>query len=314
MRILVTGGAGFIGSHVVEYYAAKGHGVRVLDNLSTGLRENLPASAEFVEGDIRDPRDCMIACDEAEVVFHLAALGSVPRSVADPATTFACNALGTLNMLVAARDARVGRFVYAASSSAYGGADGPLVEGMVPSPRSPYAASKLAGEHLCKAFWHSYGLRMISLRFFNVFGPRQRPDGPYAAVIPKWADAMLRGRRPVVHGSGHQTRDFTYVENVVAATALAAEADLPETAFGQVYNVGCGVSTTLLQLAHLLAVALGTTADPEFGDARIGDVRQSLARIEKARDLLGYDPMVQIDEGLRRYADWLKGQWIRRIV
>ncbi len=306
MRILVTGGAGFIGSHVVEYYAAKGHGVRVLDNLSTGLRENLPASAEFVEGDIRDPRDCMIACDEAEVVFHLAALGSVPRSVADPATTFACNALGTLNMLVAARDAGVERFVYAASSSAYGGADGPLCEDMVPSPRSPYAASKLAGEHLCAAFRASYGLRTVSLRYFNVFGPRQRPDGPYAAVIPKWAAALLDGQRPVVHGDGLQTRDFTYVQNVVRANVLAAETELSDSAFGRVYNVGCGASTTLLDLADAIAFAVGIHMDPEFADPRPGDVRHSLACIDEARAVLGYNPGIPLGDGIGWYISWLR--------
>jgi len=312
MRILVTGGAGFIGSHLVEHYAARGIRVRVLDNLSTGLRENLPAAADLVEGDVRDPNDCMIACDEAEVVFHLAALGSVPRSVADPATTFACNAVGTLNMLLAARDAGVDRFVYAASSSAYGGADGPLRENLVPNPRSPYAASKLAGEHLCAAYWASYGLRTISLRYFNVFGPRQRPDGPYAAVIPKWADAMLRGQRPMVHGDGSQTRDFTFVENVVFACALAAEKDLPADAFGKVYNVGCGASTTLLDLAEAIASALGTRADPEFDEPRDGDVAQSLAFIDEARRVLGYAPVVGLEEGLRKYAEWLKGRWICR--
>ena len=312
MRILVTGGAGFIGSHLVEHYAARGIRVRVLDNLSTGLRENLPAAADLVEGDVRDPNDCMIACDEAEVVFHLAALGSVPRSVADPATTFACNAVGTLNMLLAARDAGVDRFVYAASSSAYGGADGPLRENLVPNPRSPYAASKLAGEHLCAAYHASYGLRTVSLRFFNVFGPRQRPDGPYAAVIPRWADALLRGHRPIVHGDGHQTRDFTFVENVVSACALAAEKDLSDEAFGKVFNVGCGASTPLLDLAVHLATALGTPWQLSFDSPRSGDVQSSLACIDEARKVLGYSPVVGLDEGLRKYADWLKSRWICR--
>jgi nucleoside-diphosphate-sugar epimerase len=305
MRILVTGGAGFIGSHIAERYVQLGHDVVVLDNLSTGLQGNVPDGARLVEGDVRNLWTCREACVGVDVVFHEAALGSVPRSVIDPMTSFEVNAGGTLNVLEAARRAGVKRFVYAASSSAYGGASGPLREGMTPTPRSPYAASKLAGEHLCSAFWTSYGLRTISLRYFNVFGPRQRPDGPYAAVIPRWADAMLRGHRPVVHGDGKQTRDFTYVENVVRASVLAAESDLPEPAFGQVYNVGCGASTTLLDLATSLAAALGVRADPEFSDPRPGDVLHSLACTDEVRKTLGYSPFVSLDDGLQKYANWI---------
>ena len=306
MRILVTGGAGFIGSHIAERYVRAGHGVRVLDDLSNGSLENMPEGVEFIEGDIRDPRACLHACDEAEVVFHEAALGSVPRSVEDPRTTVDVNVMGTLAMLEAARAAGVRRFVYAASSSAYGGAQGPLSEDRVPDPRSPYAASKLAAEHLCASFARTYGMRTVALRYFNVFGPRQRPDGPYAAVVPRWASAMLDGRRPVVFGDGRQTRDFTFVDNVVLANVLAAEADLEDSAFGRVYNVGCGASCTLLELAEAIAGAVGVRSDPEFSTERPGDVRDSLACIDAAAADLGYVPMVGLREGIKRYVAWLR--------
>src|SRR5438552_34049 len=291
--VLITGGAGFIGSNLARCLVGSGERVRVLDNLSTGSRENLrdvERSIDLVIGDVRDPEDVQRAVGGADVVYHLAALPSVARSLADPLASHATNALGTLNVLLAARDAAVKRFVYASSSSIYG--DSPTLpkhEAMPVDPRSPYAAAKLAGEAYSRAFARSVGVETVCLRFFNVFGPRQDPDSPYAAVIPRFASRMLGGERPVIFGDGSQSRDFTFVANAVQACVLAAEAG-PD-AVGEVMNVGCGDRISLLDLVGALNELLGTNFDPEFEPQQRGDVRHSLASIEKAKRLLGYEPL-----------------------
>lgn len=308
MRAVVTGGAGFIGSHLVEALLARGDEVVVLDDFSTGRRANLEpfaARIELVEGSITDPGVCARAMAGADHAFHQAALGSVPRSVADPVTTHDVNLTGTLNVLVAARDAGVRRVVYAASSSAYG--DTPVLpkhEGMAPLPRSPYAVTKLAGEEYCRAFHASYGLETVALRYFNVFGARQDPASRYAAVIPLFFAAALEGRPPEIFGDGEQTRDFTHVDNVVRANFLALEA--PAAALGEVFNVGCGGRISINQLWQGIRDIVGADVEPVYLEPRAGDVRDSLASLEKARSLLGYEPEVGLEEGLRRTADWAR--------
>ena len=302
---LVTGGAGFIGSHLVEgmLRAEPTARVRVLDNLSTGSRQNLEHLARrigFFEGDCADVATAARALQGVDVVFHQAALASVPRSIDDPLSTHAACATATLVMLDQARRAGVRRFVYAASSSAYGDSAKPAKsETDPPGPLSPYAAAKLAGEHYCQAFFHSYGLETVGLRYFNVFGPRQDPNGPYAAVIPKFIAAMRAGDQPVIFGDGHQSRDFTYVENVVQANLLAMTR--PNIG-GRTYNVATGQSVSLLKLVELLNQILGTRLSPRFEPPRPGDVRDSLADISAARRDLGYEPAVDLAEGLRRTA------------
>ena len=308
---LVTGGAGFIGSHIVAALVQRGDRVRVLDNLSTGRRENLTGVAdkvEFIEGDATDPAKVAAAVKGADVVFHQAALASVPRSVESPLESHAACATGTVNVLDQARRAGVRRIVYAASSSAYG--DQPHSakrESDLPSPLSPYAAAKLASELYCQAFYHTYRLETVCLRYFNVFGPRQDPHGPYAAVIPLFITKLLAGERPVIYGDGKQSRDFAYVENVVRANLLAAEQ--PGVA-GRTYNVGCGRSVSLLDLLSSLNRLLGTNVVPEFRPARAGDVRDSLADITQAVTDLGYEPKVDLEEGLRRSVEFYR-QWKR---
>lgn len=299
--ILVTGGAGFIGSHLVEALVRRGDRVRVLDNFSTGNRANLAAVADDVEliaADICDESAVQRAVAGCDAVLHQAALASVPRSLADPLATHAACATGTLHVLHAARQAQVRRLVYAASSSAYGNQPQPLKrESDLPSALSPYAAAKLAGELYCEAFWHSYGFATVALRYFNVFGPRQDPSGPYAAVIPLFIQALLAGRQPLIFGDGQQTRDFTYVENVVQANVLALEApDAP----GKVLNVGSGQALSLLQLLGELSSIMGVAAQPAFQPERAGDVRDSLADISRTHAVLGYAPRVGLAEGLRR--------------
>jgi UDP-glucose 4-epimerase len=300
-QFLVTGGAGFIGSHLALALARRGERVRVLDDFSTGRRENLASFAkdvEIVEGSTCDPSAVARAVAGCDVVFHQAALASVPRSIDDPLATHAACATGTLVVLDVARRAGVRRVVYAASSSAYGNQPTPRKrESDPPSPLSPYAAAKLAGEAYCQSFWHSYRLETVALRYFNVFGPRQDPSGPYAAVIPLFIQAILLGQPPTIFGDGRQTRDFTYVENVVQANLLAASA--PHAA-GQVFNVGSGQATSLLELLALLNTLAGTSIQPRFEPARAGDVRDSLADISLARQVLGYEPMIDLTEGLRR--------------
>jgi UDP-glucose 4-epimerase len=298
---LVTGGAGFIGSHLVEGLFRAGHTVRVLDNLSTGRRENLAGVAErveLIEGSITDPRAVAAAVDGVRAVFHLAALPSVQRSVEDPLSTHEVCARGTLEVLDACRRAGVRRVVYAASSSAYGDTPGTVrVESDPVSPLSPYAAAKLAGEHYCRCYHSTYGLETVRLRFFNIFGPRQRADSPYSGVIALFIGAMAAGRRPTVLGDGLQSRDFTYVGNAVQALLRAA--DSPR-AVGNVYNVGTGGGTSVLELIGHLNRLLGTGLSPIHAAPRPGDVRHSCADVTLAREHLEYEPAVSFPEGLGR--------------
>jgi nucleoside-diphosphate-sugar epimerase len=308
-KTLVTGGAGFIGSHLVEGLVAAGHEVVVLDNLSTGARENLDpvrGRVRFFEGDVRDAATVRSLLQGVSWVFHLAALASVPRSVADPFSSHDHNATGTLTILLAARDAGVQRFVYSASSSAYGDTETlPKVETMPARPRSPYAISKYVGELYAETFQRLYGLETVSLRYFNIFGPRQAPDSPYAAVIPKFVTALLGGEPPVVHGDGRQTRDFTFVANAVAANLGAAQAPAARVA-GQVFNVGCGDRTSLLDLLGELRALIGARVAARHVEPRAGDVRDSQADIEAARRAFGYEPSVGLGEGLARTVDWYR--------
>ena len=298
---LVTGGAGFIGSHIVDELLRRSERVRVLDNFSTGKRENLAHNLdriELIEGSLTELDTVRRAVNGVDNVLHLGAVPSVPRSVADPLTSNAANVTGTLHLLVAARDEGVRRVVYASSSSVYGNSPTlPKREDMPTSPLSPYAVSKLAGENYCRAFHQVYGLQTVALRCFNVFGPRQDPASQYAAVIPKFITALLDGAQPTIYGDGQQSRDFTYVENVVAANLLACQA---EGVGGETYNVACGERHTLLDLLRVLERATGVSADPQFAASRPGDVAHSLAAIERARERLGYAPAVRFVEGLDR--------------
>jgi UDP-glucose 4-epimerase len=304
---LVTGGAGFIGSHLAAALAERGHRVRVFDNLSTGHRANLEQlgrRVEVIQGDLVDGRAIERALADVGVVFHEAALASVPRSVDAPLDTNAACVTGTVTLLDAARKCGVRRIVFGGSSSAYG--NQPVAakhEALVPMPLSPYAAAKLAGEFYCQAFTATYGLETVTLRYFNVFGPRQDPQSQYAAVIPKFITEMLAGRRPTIFGDGKQSRDFTYVDNVVHGNLLAADA--PE-AVGRTINVACGESFDLLHLVDGINRALGTEIQPIFEAPRAGDVRDSLADISLARDLLKYEPTVGFDEGLARTIDYYR--------
>ena len=307
-RATVTGGAGFIGSHIVDALVNRGDHVTVIDDLSSGSRENIAAHGErvrFVQGSILDPRKLREACDGADVIFHEAALCSVPASIDNPRAFCEVNTLGTLGVLEAARTSGVKRIVYAASSSAYGNQDAlPVTESLVPDPISPYAATKLAGEHLLRAFSACYGLSCVSLRYFNVFGPRQRPDSPYAAVIPRFADALLSGgaSKAIIFGDGGQTRDFTYVGNIVHANLLAADCTAPLA--GEVMNIGCGERRSVLELFNMIATTLGVEAQPAHQPARAGDVRHSMASIERAHVTIGYRPVVPFEQGLRLTLDW----------
>jgi UDP-glucose 4-epimerase len=298
-RCLVTGGAGFIGSHLVEALVVAGNRVRVLDDLSTGRRDNFEAIAdgiEFVEGSVLDADTVREAVKSIDWVFHLAALPSVPRSIANPFTTHDVCATGTVQLLDAVRHERVDRFVYAASSSAYGDLPQALRREVdLVAPLSPYAAAKLAGEHYCHAFGAAFGIDTVRLRLFNVYGPRQDPNSPYAAVIPRFLTTMMAGKPPVIFGDGQQSRDFTYVTDVVRALLLAAEAP---AAVGQVYNIAGGRSISLLELVGRLNQLLGTHLRPNHQPPRVGDVRQSQADLAAARRDLGYAPNVGLEEGL----------------
>jgi UDP-glucose 4-epimerase len=304
---VVTGGAGFIGSHIVERLLHDGHRVRVVDNFLTGKRENLTPyleDLEVFEADIVNRDDLDSAFRGADCVFHQAALPSVPRSIDDPLTTDSINVRGTLNVLLAARDAQVKRVVYAASSSAYGDLPSQVkVETMSPQPLSPYGASKLAAEYYCQAFTASYGLETVSLRYFNVFGPRQDPESLYAAVIPRFVTAMLRGQSPIIYGDGGQSRDFTYIDNVVHGNLLAAKA--PD-ASGTVMNLALGGAITLLELVDKINQILGTHIQPIYEPARPGDIRHSRAGIERAQALLDFAPIVDFDTGLARTVEWYR--------
>jgi len=320
MTYLVTGGAGFIGSNIVETLLKRGEKVRVLDDFSTGKRGNLSfdikATVEVIEGDIRDLGTCQRAVKNVRFVLHHAALGSVQRSVEDPLSTHEINLKGTLNMLLASRDGGVKRFVYASSSSVYGDqADegtaagdpefvSPKTERMTPDPLSPYAASKLAGELYCRLFCRLYGLGTVSLRYFNVFGKRQDPESEYAAVIPRFIQALLTGTPPVIYGDGKQSRDFTHVDDVVRANFMALSA--PGECLGGVFNIACGRRYSLLELLGELQALVGKRMEPTFADARKGDVRHSMADISLAIEVLGFRPESTFSQGLEATIDWYR--------
>lgn len=304
---LITGGAGFIGSHLAAELVERGRPVRVLDDFSTGLWANLAQldpTPELIEGSLTDPVIVRKAMHGVGVVYHLGALASVARSVENPAATHAACATGTLNLLDAARSSGVRRVVYAASSSAYGGNAGAATgqsEDLPMVARSPYAAAKLAGELYMQAFAHTYGIETVRLRFFNIFGPRQRADSPYSGVIALFTAAMSQGKRPTVQGDGHQSRDFTYVANAVQALMRAAEVS---EVSGNVYNVGTGRTVTVLELVAALNRILGTNLEPIFVPARPGDVKFSKADIRRTREDLGYEPTVSFEAGLRKTVEW----------
>jgi UDP-glucose 4-epimerase len=307
-KSLVTGGAGFIGSNLVRRLLAEGHEVRVLDNFATGHRDNIADlldEIELVEGDIQSYERVHTAVRGCELVFHQAALPSVPRSVQDPLTSNAANVTGTLNVLLAARDEDVRRVVFASSSSIYGAMEElPKRESMPSLPISPYAVAKLAAESYCRAFHEVYGLETVALRYFNVFGPRQDPLSHYAAVIPRFILAFLAGESPVVYGDGEQTRDFSYIDNTLDANLLAAAAD---GVAGETFNVACGERISLNDLIAELRSLTGQDIEAEHGEARPGDVRHSLADISAARARLGYEPRVKVREGLERTLEWYRG-------
>ena len=306
--VVVTGGAGFIGSHIASAVSAAGARVRVLDDLSTGHRENLDeigGDIDFIEGSVADEKVLAKALDGAELVFHEAAIPSVPRSVAEPTQTHIASVDGTFSLLLAARDQKVRRVVYAASSSAYG--DQPTLpksEGMAPDPLSPYAVAKLVGEYYCQVFTRVYGLETVSLRYFNVFGPRQDPGSQYSGVVSRFISALFADERPVIYGDGEQSRDFTYIENVVGANLNAASA---AGAVGKVINVANGARVTLNELlAELKELTGKQDVTAEYVEPRVGDVRHSLADITMARELLNYESKVDLREGLKRTIDWWK--------
>jgi nucleoside-diphosphate-sugar epimerase len=303
-QYLVTGGAGFIGSHLVEELLRRGHAVRVVDNFVAGRRENLPASGavDLIEGDLADDGVAARAVAECDFVLHQAALASVPRSVKDPAESHRANVDATLNVLLAARDARVKRLVFAGSSSVYGNAAVlPKREDMRPKPLSPYALQKLVGEQYCQLFTQLYGLETVTTRYFNVFGPRQRADSPYSGVISLFVRSLADGQAPTIYGDGRQTRDFTYVTDVVNGVLRACEA--PNVA-GEVINVAAGGRVSLLDLVRSLQTILKTDVAPVHAPAREGDVRDSQADIFKARQLLGFEPVVSFGDGLRHTVEW----------
>ena len=305
---LVTGAAGFIGRSIAAALLACGEKVRGIDNFITGKRSNLVGleAMEFIEGDLTDPAACAQACAGVEVVFHEAALASVPRSVADPVATNENCVTATLNLLVAARAAGVRRAIYAGSSSAYG--DTPTLpkhEEMLPNPISPYAVAKLAGEHYMRVFARVYGLETVVLRYFNVFGPCQDPTSHYSGVLAKFCRSMLAGEQPTIFGDGEQSRDFTYIDNVVHANLLAAAAP-PEKVSGQMMNAATGSRITLNETFELLCGLTGYRGKPAYADGRAGDIRDSLADIRLAGELLGYQPIVDFREGLRRTVEWYR--------
>ncbi|TAF70548.1 MAG: SDR family oxidoreductase [Flavobacterium sp.] len=313
--ILITGGAGFIGSNLTEYFLAKGYSVVVLDNFATGHRHNLAAVAthpyfKLIEGDIRNINDCAVAVEGVDYVLHQAALGSVPRSIGDPVTTNDVNVSGFLNMLVAARDAKVKRFVYAASSSTYGDSQGlPKVEEVIGKPLSPYAITKYVNELYAEIFGKTYGLETIGLRYFNVFGRKQDPKGAYAAVIPKFVMQLMQHQSPIINGDGNYSRDFTYIDNVIQMNELAMTTTQPK-AINTVFNTAFGDRNTLNDLVGYLKAYLGEYDESiknipiEYGPNRAGDIPHSLASIDKAKQLLGYDPKFSLQDGLKEAVGW----------
>jgi UDP-glucose 4-epimerase len=306
VKVLVTGGAGFIGSNLVVRLLDEGYGVRVMDDFSTGRRENLDSRAELIEGDIDDEELVGQAVRGAHLVFHQAAAGSVARSVAQPLVTDRVNTHGTLTVLKASLDSGVKRVVSASSSSVYGGAGAlPSAEAAALLPRSPYAVSKLAGEHYCRVFAEVYGLETVTLRYFNVYGPRQRPDSAYAAVIPLFISALSSAQQPIIHGDGQQSRDFTFVDDVVQANLAAARAPA-RAASGGVFNIACGGSHSLLDLLDVLEREMGVSAAPVHTEARPGDIVASQADVTAARRALGFEAKVSFEEGLRRTVSWYR--------
>ena len=302
---LVTGGAGFIGSHLTEALLKRGDTVRIVDNFSSGKKENLRPGAEVIEGDLADEGVAARAVAGCEYVLHQAAVPSVPRSVKDPLGTHRANVDATIQLLVAARDAGVKRLVFAGSSSTYGNSPVlPKREDMRAAPLTPYAMQKHMGEQYCQLFTSLYGLETVTTRYFNVFGPRQAPDSPYSGVISLFIKALLAKEPPLIHGDGRQTRDFTYVTNVVDGVLRAAAA--PNVS-GEVVNIATGGRISLLELVRAIQLILGTNVTPTFGPAREGDVKESQADIFKARKLLGYEPTVPFEEGLRHTVAWFKG-------
>ena len=312
-QYLITGAAGFIGSHLAHALIAEGHAVRAVDNLSTGLESNLAeldagmtGRIDFRRIDLRDAAATSEACVGVDVILHQAALPSVPRSVLDPRTSHETNINGTFNLLEGARAAGVRRVVYAASSSVYGNQPGfPRVETMAPQPISPYAVQKLTGELYMQSYWRVYGMETVCLRYFNIFGPRQVPDSPYSGVMARFIAEILAGRTPTIFGDGEQGRDFTYVDNAVQANLLAATAPAERCA-GRVFNVACGVRHTLNQTYAALAELIGFPHAPQYGPVREGDVKDSLADITAARENLGYHPAVGFREGLARTIAWYR--------
>ena len=313
MRILVTGGAGFIGSNLVAQLLRdkRVSFVRVLDNLSTGYRENISAlfnhpGFEFMEGDIRDDTACLKACSDIDLISHQAALGSVPRSINDPLTTNGVNITGTLNIFSAAKEKNIKRVVYAASSSTYGDHPGlPKQEDKIGRPLSPYAVTKYVNELYAAVFADLYKMEFIGLRYFNIFGPQQSPNGPYAAVIPLFAAALLNNKPPTINGDGSHSRDFTYVDNAVQANILSLFT-VNDKAINQVYNIACGHQTSLTQLFEVMKNEAGSSLQPVHGPERAGDVKHSMADITKAKQLLGYEPKVSVADGLRLTYQWYR--------
>ena len=307
---LVTGGAGFVGSHLVEALVTGGARVRVIDDFSTGSAKNLEPwldRIELMEASIVDPEACRAACEGVQYVLHQAALPSVPRSIRDPLGTHAADATGTLNLLVSAREAGAKRFVYAGSSSAYGNTEVlPKEEGMPAQPLSPYAVAKYTGELYCRVFAGVMGLETVVLRYFNIFGPRQDPHSEYSAVIPLFISLALEGRSPTIHGDGGQTRDFTYIDNAVRANLLACNRP-QEMVSGEVFNVGGGDRVSIVELWTAIQRVTGAQVDAVHAPPRAGDVRDSLADLSKGKSRLGYEPTVDLSEGLKRTCDWFRG-------
>ena len=309
---LVTGGAGFIGSNIVEYLVKYGAGkIRVLDNLSTGFIENINifnnySGFEFVEGDICDEETCAKCCTGIDYVFHQAALGSVPRSVKNPITSNKSNIDGFLNILCAAKESKIKRFVYASSSSVYG--DSPVLpkkEDAIGRPLSPYAVTKLVNELYADVFSKTYGMEIIGLRYFNIFGPRQNPSGAYAAAIPLFVDALMKNESPYINGDGSQSRDFTFVENAVEANIKAMLTDNIK-ALNRIFNIAVGEQTTINELFNILKQCSGSTIEPKYREERQGDIKHSLADISLAKEMIGFDPQVKIKEGLKITFEWFK--------